>query len=35
MKENKSKEGEAAVACVAALMNVTAVVEKMMKKKQD
>jgi len=33
--ENKSKEGEAAVACVAALMNVTAVVKKMMKKKQD
>ena len=33
--ENKSKEGEAAVACVAALMNVTAAVEKMMKKKQD
>ena len=35
VKENKSKEGEAAVACVAALMNVTAAVEKMMKKKQD
>ena len=33
--EKKLKEGEAAVACVAALMNMTAVVKKMIQKKED